>query len=156
YLDDLKKAGTLEELVDDTTGEISLGAEEFPHIENEILLQCDQTKHDPRWILDSAQALELLGTGHQNRHGKADMGGLVTLKFDSSSESLRLTSNKRDQLAGADCSTPDEGLMATLRRRSHTSTSRKSRRHYHGPESTCDFRASHILDSVLDNHFPAF
>ncbi|ENH99473.1 hypothetical protein COCC4DRAFT_153103 [Bipolaris maydis ATCC 48331] len=79
YLDDLKKAGTLEELVDDTTGEIScvftcsdlpyqylseyfdrLGAEEFPHIENEILLQCDQTKHDPRWILDSAQALELL------------------------------------------------------------------------------------------------
>lgn len=57
YLDDLKKAGSLEELVDDTTGEIScvftcsdlpyqylsgyfdrLGDEEFPRIENEVSL----------------------------------------------------------------------------------------------------------------------
>ncbi|KAH7563617.1 hypothetical protein BM1_00664 [Bipolaris maydis] len=160
YLDDLKKAGTLEELVDDTTGEISLGAEEFPHIENEILLQCDQTKHDPRWILDSAQALELLGTGHQNRHGKADMGGLVTLKFDSSSESLRLTSNKRDQRTEKSkalqyfsrwC-----GLFHARRRLdghlktkvAHQHVTKVSSTLIMDLRSTCDFRASHILDSV--------
>ncbi|SPO04650.1 uncharacterized protein DNG_07335 [Cephalotrichum gorgonifer] len=71
YIAQMKEAGQLSELADETTGEIScvftcsdlpyqylpgyferLGKDEFPPIENEILLQCDQTKHDERWILE--------------------------------------------------------------------------------------------------------
>ncbi|KAF2019957.1 cysteine synthase [Aaosphaeria arxii CBS 175.79] len=79
YLIERKQSGTLGELVDEKTKEIScvftcsdlpyqylpayfekLGDEEFPSIENEILLQCDQDKHDLRWILNSRQAAALL------------------------------------------------------------------------------------------------
>ncbi|KAH6844656.1 cysteine synthase [Chaetomium sp. MPI-CAGE-AT-0009] len=79
YLGQLKKAGTLSQLADDTTGEVScvftcsdlpyqylpqyfqkLDAEEFPPIENKILLQCDQARHDERWMLQPAQAAAML------------------------------------------------------------------------------------------------
>ncbi|KAK4155287.1 tryptophan synthase beta subunit-like PLP-dependent enzyme [Chaetomidium leptoderma] len=79
YIGQLKKAGGLSQLADETTGEVScvftcsdlpyhylgqyfqkLGADEFPPIQNKILLQCDQLRHDERWILDPPQALEML------------------------------------------------------------------------------------------------
>ncbi|UPX19238.1 Cysteine synthase [Ascochyta rabiei] len=79
YLQNSKNSGSLAELADEQTKEIScvftcsdlpyqylpgyferLNVDEFPPIENEILLQCDQDKHDPRWILDSEQAFKLL------------------------------------------------------------------------------------------------
>ncbi|KAK7420422.1 hypothetical protein QQZ08_010409 [Neonectria magnoliae] len=83
YITKLKQAGGLADLRDERTGEIScvfscsdlpyqylsvyfqkLGTDEFPPIENEILLQCDQAKHDERWILDAQSAAVILfGTG---------------------------------------------------------------------------------------------
>ncbi|KAK7414831.1 hypothetical protein QQX98_006346 [Neonectria punicea] len=82
YITQLKQAGGLTELRDEKTGEIScvfpcsdfpyqylptyfqkLGTDEFPPIENEILLQCDQAKHDERWIVDAqSTAVILFGT----------------------------------------------------------------------------------------------
>ncbi|KAF5494453.1 Cysteine synthase B [Colletotrichum siamense] len=75
----LKQTNSLVQLRDDQTGEIScvftcsdlpyqylpiyyqkLGAEEFPPIENEILLQCDQNRHDERWILDARKAANVI------------------------------------------------------------------------------------------------
>ncbi|KAL3295052.1 cysteine synthase K/M:Cysteine synthase B [Colletotrichum asianum] len=75
YISMLKQTNSLGQLRDGQTGEIScvftcsdlpyqylpiyyqkLGAGEFPPIENEILLQCDQNRHDERWILDARKA----------------------------------------------------------------------------------------------------
>ncbi|KAF5517460.1 Cysteine synthase [Colletotrichum aenigma] len=75
YISMLKHTNSLVQLRDGQTGEIScvftcsdlpyqylpiyhqkLGADEFPPIENEILLQCDQNRHDERWILDARKA----------------------------------------------------------------------------------------------------
>ncbi|PGH27481.1 hypothetical protein AJ80_00721 [Polytolypa hystricis UAMH7299] len=79
YIAQVKDAGQLAQLADETTGEIScvftccdlpyqymsgyfqkLGANEFPPIENEILLQCDQTRHDERWVLDAHETMEFI------------------------------------------------------------------------------------------------
>ncbi|KAL1844009.1 hypothetical protein VTJ49DRAFT_6413 [Mycothermus thermophilus] len=79
YLGRLKEIGDLESLRDSETGEVScvftcsdlpyqylamyfqkLGEDEFPAIQNEILLKCDQDKHDERWILESSAAERLL------------------------------------------------------------------------------------------------
>ncbi|KAI8157003.1 Cysteine synthase B [Colletotrichum sp. SAR 10_71] len=75
YISTLKQTNSLGQLRDGQTGQIScvftcsdlpyqylpiyyqkLGADEFPPIENEILLQCDQNRHDERWILDARKA----------------------------------------------------------------------------------------------------
>ncbi|KAL2133423.1 hypothetical protein VTI74DRAFT_2349 [Chaetomium olivicolor] len=79
YVGHLKKTGELKQLADPATGEVScvftcndlpyqylsmyfqkLGQEEFPSIQNEILLHCDQLKHDERWILAPSAAKQLL------------------------------------------------------------------------------------------------
>ncbi|KAF1828649.1 tryptophan synthase beta subunit-like PLP-dependent enzyme [Decorospora gaudefroyi] len=79
YLAELKRSERLTELVDKQTNEIScvftcsdlpyqyisgyferLEPDDFPPIENDVLLQCDQGRHDFRWILDGEQAVELL------------------------------------------------------------------------------------------------
>lgn len=126
YIAELKQAGRLAELRDETTGEIScvfpcsdlpyqylpayfqkLGTDEFPAIENEvsttyvacresfsegsllmltlsqILLHCDQSKHDERWILDPQRAATIL-------FGAADLkpGQRITVQsFESSASS---------------------------------------------------------------------
>ncbi|KAK1981815.1 cysteine synthase [Colletotrichum cereale] len=94
YISQLKKGGGLAELNDETTGEIScvftvcdlpyqylpayyqkLEADEFPQIENEVLLNCDQTRYDERWILDTAEATTVLcGTMELETGQKAAMG----------------------------------------------------------------------------------
>ncbi|KAL2257921.1 hypothetical protein VTK26DRAFT_8977 [Humicola hyalothermophila] len=77
YVGQLKETGNLGQLADPATGEVScvftcsdlpyqylpmyfqkLGSEEFPSIQNEILLQCDQFKHDERWVLTPSAAAE--------------------------------------------------------------------------------------------------
>ncbi|KAH7084357.1 cysteine synthase [Paraphoma chrysanthemicola] len=107
YISGLKSAGRLDELVDEKTGDIScvftccdlpyqylpayfekLGAEEFPPIENEILLRCDQAKHDLRWILDNEQALGCLSIAHSSNPEKTVMSNVTLLSLDSSKESL--------------------------------------------------------------------
>ncbi|KAH7323031.1 cysteine synthase [Stachybotrys elegans] len=79
YLGDLKATDKLSELADATTGEIScvftcsdlpyqyldgyftkLSEEEFPPILNDVLLSCDQERHDERWILDAKHALRVI------------------------------------------------------------------------------------------------
>ncbi|KAK4124399.1 cysteine synthase [Parathielavia appendiculata] len=79
YVGQLKETGELQQLADPATGEVScvftcsdlpyqylplyfqkLRPEEFPSIQNEILLQCDQLKHDERWILTPLAAEHLL------------------------------------------------------------------------------------------------
>ncbi|KFA46079.1 hypothetical protein S40293_07767, partial [Stachybotrys chartarum IBT 40293] len=79
YLGDLKAEGRLAELADADTGDIScvftcsdlpyqyldgyftrLAEEEFPPILNEILLSCDQDRHDERWILEPKHALRIM------------------------------------------------------------------------------------------------
>ncbi|KAH6686234.1 cysteine synthase [Plectosphaerella plurivora] len=76
YLSSVKAAGGLSGLADPTTGEVScvftcsdlpyqyidgyfskLAEDEFPPIHNEVLLSCDQDRHDERWVLDPADAL---------------------------------------------------------------------------------------------------
>ncbi|KAF4850439.1 Cysteine synthase B [Colletotrichum siamense] len=79
YISMLKHTNSLGQLRDGQTGEIScvftcsdlpyqylpiyhqkLGADEFPPIEDEILLQCDQNRHDERWILDAWKAASVI------------------------------------------------------------------------------------------------
>ncbi|KAH7072067.1 cysteine synthase [Paraphoma chrysanthemicola] len=107
YISGMKSADRLDELADGNTGEIScvftccdlpyqylpayfekLDADEFPSIENKILLQCDQAKHDLRWILDSDQALDLLSVAHSSDLEKTVMSSATLLSLDSSKESL--------------------------------------------------------------------
>jgi rhodanese-related sulfurtransferase len=80
YLSSVKAAGGLSTLADPSTGEVScvftcsdlpyqyidgyfskLAADEFPPIHNDVLLSCDQDRHDERWVLDPAEALSRLG-----------------------------------------------------------------------------------------------
>ncbi|KAI8294031.1 Cysteine synthase [Colletotrichum sp. SAR11_240] len=79
YISMLKQTNNLSQLRDGQTGEIScvftcsdlpyqylpiyyqkLGADEFPPIENEMLLQCDQNRHDERWILNAREAASVI------------------------------------------------------------------------------------------------
>ncbi|KAF4830200.1 Cysteine synthase B [Colletotrichum tropicale] len=79
YIFMLKQTNNLSQLRDGQTGEIScvftcsdlpyqylpiyyqkLGADEFPLIQNEILLQCDQNRHDERWILNARKAASVI------------------------------------------------------------------------------------------------
>lgn len=97
HLADLKRSGKLQELADEQTAEIScvftcsdlpyqylpgyferLGKHEFPPIENDILLQCDQGKHDLRWILEGDQASELLKELTSDREFNAHVGSKLT------------------------------------------------------------------------------
>ncbi|TID07190.1 Cysteine synthase [Colletotrichum higginsianum] len=116
YISNLEKAEGLDQLRDETTGDIScvftcsdlpyqylpvyfqkLGAEEFPRIENEILLQCDQNRHDERWVLDARKAATILfGTGELGSRQKAvsktaskdcDLGKLSPAQKPSTSRS---------------------------------------------------------------------
>ncbi|KAL0933683.1 cysteine synthase K/M:Cysteine synthase B [Colletotrichum truncatum] len=94
HISNLKKSDDLAQFRDKTTGEVScvftcsdlpyqylpgyfqkLEADEFPRIENEILLKCDQTRHDERWILDSQKAATVLfGTTQLETSGKSAAG----------------------------------------------------------------------------------
>src|SRR5690349_25110420 len=75
YLSSVKAAGGLSTLADPSTGEVScvftcsdlpyqyidgyfskLAADEFPPIHNDVLLCCDQHRHDECWVLDTAAA----------------------------------------------------------------------------------------------------
>ncbi|KAF2674409.1 tryptophan synthase beta subunit-like PLP-dependent enzyme [Microthyrium microscopicum] len=79
YLGKKKGDGTLKELAEESTGEIScvivccdlpyqymdgyfqkLGEEKFPPIINKFLLKCDQDKYDERWEISAQQASHLL------------------------------------------------------------------------------------------------
>ncbi|KAI1498878.1 cysteine synthase [Biscogniauxia marginata] len=79
YLNSIEAAGELRGLADPTTGEINcvftcsdlpyqyidgyfqrLGEEEFPRIENEILLDCDQYRYDERWEMQPEEATRLI------------------------------------------------------------------------------------------------
>ncbi|KAF4885428.1 Cysteine synthase B [Colletotrichum fructicola] len=79
YIAMLNQTNNLGQLRDGKTGEVScvftcsdlpyqylpiynqkLGAGEFPPIENEILLQCDQNRHDERWILNARKAASVI------------------------------------------------------------------------------------------------
>ncbi|KAK2741154.1 cysteine synthase b [Colletotrichum kahawae] len=91
YISMLKQTNSLDQLRDGQTGEIScvftcsdlpyqylpiyfqkLGADEFPPVENEILLHCDQNRHDERWILDARQAASIIFGTAQLQPGKKD------------------------------------------------------------------------------------
>ncbi|RYP82096.1 hypothetical protein DL769_001755 [Monosporascus sp. CRB-8-3] len=83
YLELMKQRGRLSELSEHSTGEITcvftcsdlpyqyldgyfqkLGDHEFAPIENQILLSCDQEKHDERWIFEPEEALRKFSTGY--------------------------------------------------------------------------------------------
>ncbi|RYP40353.1 hypothetical protein DL767_001765 [Monosporascus sp. MG133] len=83
YLELMKKGGRLSELSERSTGEIAcvftcsdlpyqyldgyfqkLSEHEFAPIENQILLSCDQEKHDERWVLEPADALQKFSTDY--------------------------------------------------------------------------------------------
>ncbi|TDZ61130.1 Cysteine synthase [Colletotrichum trifolii] len=102
HISNLKKVGGLGQLRQDKTGDIScvftcsdlpyqylpayfqkLGAEEFPGIENEALLRCDQNRHDERWILDAEKAVALLFTST----------GLVPSKTSSTTKTMETVEN---------------------------------------------------------------
>ncbi|KAF6827317.1 Cysteine synthase K/M:Cysteine synthase B [Colletotrichum musicola] len=79
YLGEMSSRGSLAELAEPSTGEVScvftcsdlpyqyldgyyqkLSDDEFPPIENKILLSCDQDRHDERWILDPQGAVSMI------------------------------------------------------------------------------------------------
>ncbi|KAK5659569.1 hypothetical protein OQA88_771 [Cercophora sp. LCS_1] len=79
YIGEQKNLGQLARHADEITGEIScvftcsdlpyqylpqyfqkLGADEFPEIQNQILLKCDQLRHDEGWILEPDKCLEMV------------------------------------------------------------------------------------------------
>ncbi|KAL7628064.1 hypothetical protein AAE478_002260 [Parahypoxylon ruwenzoriense] len=83
YLNSMKAAGELHQLADSATGEIScvftcndlpyqymdnyfqrLGEEEFPSIENEILMNCDQDTYDERWEIHPEEATRLIAAAY--------------------------------------------------------------------------------------------
>ncbi|QDS72599.1 hypothetical protein FKW77_001460 [Venturia effusa] len=88
YLQKEKDAGTLKNLADERTGEIScvficcdlpyqymdnyfqkLGEDKFPPIYNKILMSCDQDKYDERWELTPEQTTKLLTRASRTKRG---------------------------------------------------------------------------------------
>ncbi|TID27928.1 cysteine synthase [Venturia nashicola] len=88
YLQKAKDAGTLQDLADPITGEIScvficcdlpyqymdnyfqkLDEDKFPQIYNKILLSCDQDKYDERWELTPEQSARMIAQSSRTKRG---------------------------------------------------------------------------------------
>ncbi|KAE9973411.1 hypothetical protein EG327_009098 [Venturia inaequalis] len=88
YLQKAKDAGSLQDLADETTGEIScvficcdlpyqymdnyfqkLGEDKFPTIHNKILLSCDLDKYDERWELTPEQTTKMIAQSSRIKRG---------------------------------------------------------------------------------------
>ncbi|KAL2147138.1 hypothetical protein VTI28DRAFT_568 [Corynascus sepedonium] len=116
YISQLKQTDELSQLADPATGEVScvftcsdlpyqylpmyfqkLGPEEFPSIQNKILLQCDQLKHDERWILTPSAAERLLRsktTLSSSYKNAADISELTLEPVVESKQSLEVNQSE--------------------------------------------------------------